>query len=120
MNDYSAIGDLLLKEGSLTFTAVMFEAVNRQPFRISPHHRIICRKLDQVHTEASVSADINADFIRAACFRADACSDTVTHCAKTAGGQKRAGLRIMIILRRPHLMLSDVGCDNRIAFRNAI
>ena len=48
MNDYSAIGDLLLKEGSLTFTAVMFEAVNRQPFRISPHHRIICRKLDQV------------------------------------------------------------------------
>ena len=32
----------------MAFTAVMFEAVNKQPFRIAPHHRIICHKLDQV------------------------------------------------------------------------
>ena len=48
MTDYSSVGDFLLKEGCLAFTAVMFEAVNKQPFRIAPHHRIICHKLDQV------------------------------------------------------------------------
>ena len=48
MDDYSKVGDLLLKEGSLTFAATMFEAVNRSPFLISQHHREICRKLDQV------------------------------------------------------------------------
>ena len=48
MTDYSSVGNFLLKEGCLAFTAVMFEAVNKQPFRIAPHHRIICHKLDQV------------------------------------------------------------------------
>lgn len=48
MDDYSKVGDLLLKEGSLTFAAAMFEAVNRSPFLISQHHREICRKLDQI------------------------------------------------------------------------
>ena len=48
MDDYSKVGDLLVKEGSLTFAATMFEAVNRRPFLISQHHREICRKLDQV------------------------------------------------------------------------
>ena len=48
MDDYSKVGDLLLKEGSLTFAAAMFEAVNRSPFLISQHHRKICRKLDQI------------------------------------------------------------------------
>ena len=48
MTDYSSVGDFLLKEGCLAFTSVMFEAVNKQPFRIAPHHRIICHKLDQV------------------------------------------------------------------------
>lgn len=30
MDDYSKVGDLLLKEGSLTFAAAMFEAVNQE------------------------------------------------------------------------------------------
>lgn len=34
MDDYSKVGDLLLKEGSLTFAAAMFEAVNRSPFAL--------------------------------------------------------------------------------------
>lgn len=48
MNDYSEIGDLLMKEGCLAFTSMAFEAVNRRPFQIAPHHRAICHKLDQV------------------------------------------------------------------------
>lgn len=45
---YADIGQLLINEGSLTFTTVMFEAVNRYAFLVAQHHREICLKLDQI------------------------------------------------------------------------
>lgn len=42
------LGAEILKQGSLFFTTMFFELVNRQPFEISPHHVVICGKLDQI------------------------------------------------------------------------
>ena len=43
----------------------------------------------------------------------------VAHRAETAGGDERARLVVMVVLRLPHLVLADVGHDDRVALGGA-
>ena len=76
-----------------------------------------CCQLIHVHTETAVTCDVDDRFVRASHFCAHGCSKTESHRSKTAGGQKRSRARITVILRRPHLMLSDIRCDNCLSVR---
>ena len=73
------------------------------------------RNLVHVHTETAVSGNIDNRLILTAHLRTNRCTQTVAHGAQTAGGQKLSRTFVFIILCRPHLMLSDIGTDDRIA-----
>ena len=51
---------------------------------------------------------------------ADRCADSVAHGSQAAGRDQGAGLCIGIILGRPHLVLSDIGGDDRVSFRQLV
>ena len=76
--------------------------------------------LIHIHTETTVTGDIDHRFIRAANLCSDCSSKTISHRTKTAGGQKLMGLLIFIILGSPHLMLSDFCDDQGISFCDPI
>lgn len=44
----TTLGNDIITQGSLYFTALFFEIANRRSFDISPHHVKICDKLDQI------------------------------------------------------------------------
>ena len=71
-----------------------------------------CGKFVHIHSEASVTRDIDTNLIRLADLRTDTCTKAVSHGSETAGGKEGARLCIPIILCRPHLMLSDI-CRNQ-------
>ena len=79
-----------------------------------------CCQLIHVHTETAVTCDVDDRFVRASHFCAHGCSKTESHRSKTAGGQKRSRARITVILRRPHLMLSDIGRDDGFPVRRLV
>ena len=68
-----------------------------------------------VHTETAVACDVDDGLVRASHFRAHGRSKAEAHRSKAAGGQKRSRARIAVILRRPHLMLSDIGRDDSLS-----
>jgi len=68
-----------------------------------------CSKFIHIHSEASVTGNIDANLIRLSQLGTDTCSKTVTHGAKSTGGKEGTGLCILIILGCPHLMLSHIG-----------
>ena len=67
-------------------------------------------KLVQVHPEAAVACDEDAAFPRTVC-RTDCRAEAVTHGSKSAAGCKSARCPEDEILRRPHLMLTDIRAD---------
>ena len=71
-----------------------------------------CCQFIQIHTETSVSGNIDTDLIRSAGLCTDAGPQPIAHRPETAGRKESSGLRILIILRRPHLMLSHIRGDH--------
>jgi hypothetical protein len=53
--------------------------------------------------------------VRAGELRADGRRETEAHGAGAAGGEPVVGFVVLVKLRRPHLVLADVGGDDRLA-----
>ena len=68
--------------------------------------------------ERAVARNVDNLFIRAADLCADGCAVAVAHGAKPARGQELARMAAAAILRRPHLMLSDVGDNDGVIARD--
>ena len=67
------------------------------------------------HLEAAVSGDDPDFFVGAGDLRADGCGQRETHGSESAGGDERARLVVLVVLRLPHLVLADVGDDDGLA-----
>ena len=72
------------------------------------------RHLLTVHHDAAVAREEDDLLSRSRDLRADGGGQTVAHRAETARRQEAARLLRIVVLCRPHLMLSDVGHDDRI------
>ncbi len=71
------------------------------------------RQFVHIHAETSVTGNVHTDFVRHADLCADAGAKPVAHRAESAGREEGARFRILIILCCPHLVLSDIGGDDR-------
>ncbi len=69
-------------------------------------------KLVKIHSKAAVARDVYHRFGGTARFCSYGSSQTVPHSSESARGNKAARVLIPIILRRPHLILTDLGADN--------
>ena len=78
------------------------------------------RKLIHIHAETAVSRDIEYVLIRHTDLRPDTGAKPVSHRPHAAGRQKRPRVPIGKILRRPHLMLPDVGGNNGVTARQLV
>src|SRR5699024_5365945 len=67
------------------------------------------------HLEATVTDERYYQFIRCAKLRANCSREAESHCSESARGNPLVWIGKRIILCRPHLVLSDVCCDNRFA-----
>ena len=73
------------------------------------------RELLRVHLDRAVAADADDRLVRAADLRAHRGGQSEAHRAETAGVDPPARRREVVVLRRPHLVLADVGDDDRVA-----
>ena len=80
-----------------------------------------CRcKFIHVHTETSVSRNVDAQLIRLSKLGPDTGPQAIAHGSQAAGGKKSAWLRVAVILRRPHLMLSHIRGYQRLSMRHFV
>ena len=73
--------------------------------------------LIQIHVERPVSGQMHDTLIRIPKLRADCCAIAEAHGAQSAAGQEVARFRLLHILCRPHLMLSDICHKDRLLVR---
>src|SRR5699024_6074443 len=73
------------------------------------------RDLIHIHTETSVSRDVDNCFIRTSHLRSDSRAQAVSHGSQAAGSKKSSWIFELVILSGPHLMLSHVCCDDSVA-----
>ena len=66
------------------------------------------RQLIQIHAEAAVPGDIDHRLVRHRALDAEGRPQSVSHRAESAGGEELMRLLVMEVLRRPHLILSDL------------
>ena len=80
-----------------------------------------CRcKLIHIHTEAAITCNINADLIRLSKLCSDTGAKAISHRSKSTGGKEGSRHGIGIILGCPHLMLSDICCNNGLTLGNTV
>ena len=65
-----------------------------------------------IHMERTVAGDMDHALVGAGHLRTDCGAVAVTHCAKSPACQEVMRGCVLQILRRPHLMLTDVGDIN--------
>ena len=73
------------------------------------------RELLHVHLDRAVAGDADDRLVRTADLRAHRGRQPEAHRAETAGVDPPARRREVVVLRRPHLVLADVGDDDRVA-----
>ena len=73
-------------------------------------------QFEKGHLEAAVAGDRNDGLLRVGELGTDRGREAEAHGAGTAGGQPMEGLVVLVELRGPHLVLADVGGDDRLAF----
>ena len=71
------------------------------------------------HLEAAVAGDDPDFLIRAGEFCADGCGQCESHGAQAAGGDERARMLVVVVLRLPHLVLAHVGDHDGVAAGDA-
>ena len=74
--------------------------------------RCCCHFLD-VHLDRCLAGDIDHKRVGMAHLRANRGRQAIAHGTKAAAGQPLVWRIKMEMLRRPHLMLANFGCDNR-------
>ena len=81
-----------------------------------------CRSRDliHIHTKATISCNIDYNFVRICSLCSDRSTESVSHRAKSAGCQKSTWVFVFIILRSPHLMLSYFCCNDCFAICDLI
>ncbi len=67
------------------------------------------------HLEAAVAGDGPDFFFRAGDLGADSRRQSEAHRAESAGGDQRARLVVLVVLRFPHLVLAHIGDDDGVA-----
>src|SRR5690606_39106855 len=77
-------------------------------------------QLAQVHADTAVAVDVDHHLVRACELRADRGRQAEAHGAHAAGGQPQPRLAKIEVLRRPHLVLTDAGADDRPPARDRI
>ena len=75
------------------------------------------RQLGHRHLEAAVADDHPDLGVGAGDLGADRRRQREAHRAEAARGDERARAVVLVVLRFPHLMLADVGDDQRVAAR---
>ena len=97
-----------LKDAEGAIRCVMFRR-EAMGLRFRPENELLSHcgcNFIHIHTETSVSGNINDLFLRASDLCTDCSAKTISHCSKTAGCQKCSRFFVFVILCRPHLMLS--------------
>src|SRR5208283_1635410 len=74
-----------------------------------------CSQFLNIHLNASIAGDINYESVRKCKLCSDCSRQSVTHRAEASRGQQAPGLVELVKLRRPHLVLPDLCCDNGIS-----
>ncbi len=77
------------------------------------------RQLGRRHLEAAVAGDHPDFLLRAGELCADGRGQTEAHRPQAAGGDQRARLLVVVVLRLPHLVLAHVGHHNGVAAGDA-
>ena len=78
------------------------------------------RELIHIHAEATVARDIHDHAVRLRSLRADGRTEAEAHGAETAAREIGSRAVVRIVLRRPHLVLADLGHNDRIVRREPI
>ena len=78
------------------------------------------REFVHIHAETTVSRDIHDHALRHGALRADGRTESKAHGAQAAACQKGSRVPITVVLRGPHLMLTDLGHDDGIVRRERI
>ena len=78
------------------------------------------RQLLAGHDQAAVAREADDELVRAADLGADRRRQAEAHRAEPAGVDPAARLREVVVLRAPHLVLADVGGDDRVALRRLV
>ena len=78
------------------------------------------RELIHIHAETAVSRDIHDHALRHGALCADGRTEAEAHGSEAAACQKGSRIPVTVVLCRPHLVLTDLGHDDRIVRREPI
>ena len=88
------------------------------------HHRNVvpggCCDLVHIHAETAVTRNVDDRLVPAPHLGSDGGAQAISHGPQAAGGEKGPWLAVVVILGRPHLVLSHLGDDHGISLGHLV